>query len=122
MFHIPEEEEIRIEIIPVETDLEILLVNSCAVDALKIQTIVEDFIRGKGHTTIFCLTETKVDSHDFQPQGIKIFSKHRRKRGEKKGGGLALGYEEKAAVKLEEIDVKSNDIPGTGRQGNGQEI
>ena len=28
----------------------------------------------------------------------------------KKGGGLALGYAEKADVKLEEIEVKSNDI------------
>ena len=84
LFHDPEE-ELRIEVIPVETDLEFLLVNSCTVDAIKIQTIVEDFIRGKEHTTIFCLTETKVDSHDFQPRGIKIFSRHRRKRNEKKG-------------------------------------
>ena len=45
-----------IEMIPVDTDLEILLVNSWKVDAPKIQTIVEDFIRDKKYTTIFCLT------------------------------------------------------------------
>ena len=85
LFHEPVEAELEMEIVPIDTDLEFLLVNSCTIDAIKIQTIVEDFIRGKEHTTIFCLTETKVDSHDFQPRGIKIFSKHRRKRNEKKG-------------------------------------
>ena len=99
-----------IEMIPVDTDLEILLVNSWKVDAPKIQTIVEDFIRDKKYTTIFCLTETKVEGHDFQPDGIKIFSKQRRRKMEKMGGGLALGYAEKANVELEEIKVRNNDI------------
>merc|ERR1712030_153117 len=58
--------------------------------------------------TIFCLTETKVRGHDFQPEGIKIFSKQRKKKVEKVGGGLALGYAEEADVEMEEI--KSNDI------------
>ena len=98
------------EIIPINADLEFLLVNSCTIDVPKVQTIVENFIRDKKHTSIFCLTETKVDSHDFQPRGIKIFSKHRSKRNEKKGGGLALGFDKEANIKLEEINIKSNDI------------
>ena len=55
------------------------------------------------------MTETKVEGHDFQPMGIKIFSKHRSGR-EKKGGGLALGHATSANVKLEELETKSNDI------------
>merc|ERR1712179_606119 len=109
LFHNPEEEMLDTEIIPVDTDLEILLVNSRKADAPKIQTIVEDFIRDKKHTPIFCLTETKVEGHDFQPDGIKIFAKKRRKM-EKRGGGLALGYAKKANVELEEIKVRNNDI------------
>ena len=102
--------ELEVQIIPENTDLEILLVNSCKIDAIKVQTIVEEFIRGKEYTTIFCLTETKVQGHDFQPDGIKIMSKQRSRKNEKKGGGLALGFAEKDNVKLEEIEVKSNDI------------
>merc|ERR1711895_68382 len=63
----------------------------------------------KDYTTIFCMTETKVEGHEFQPEGEKIFSKHRGKR-DKKGGGLALGYDKKAEIKLEEINTNSNDI------------
>ena len=55
------------------------------------------------------MTETKVEGHNFQPEGVKIFSKHRGRR-DKKGGGLALGYDLKAEIKLEEIETKSNDI------------
>ena len=55
------------------------------------------------------MTETKV-GHDFQPVGVKIFSKHRSGRREKKGGGLALGYATEANVKLEEVETNSNDI------------
>ena len=55
------------------------------------------------------MTETKVDSHDFQPSGIKIFSVHR-SRKEKKGGGLAIGFDEKADIKLEKLQTNSNDI------------
>merc|ERR1712082_306472 len=65
---------------------------------------------GKSHSTIFCITETKVEGHDFQPMGIKIFSKHRVSRKEKKGGGLALGYATSANIKFEEIETTSNDI------------
>merc|ERR1711874_294875 len=69
----------------------------------------KNFIRDKKHTSIFCLTETKVDSHDFEPRGIKMFSKHRTKK-EKKGGGLAIGYDKDADIKLEQIKIKNNDI------------
>ena len=59
-------------------NMEMLLINSLKIDALKIQTVIENFIKDKDHTCIFCLTETKVDSLDFDPQGIKLFTKHRR--------------------------------------------
>merc|ERR1711874_641607 len=95
--------------IPTDTDLEILLINSCRIDATKVQTIVTNFVEDKEYTTIFCMTETKVDSHNFQPQGITIFSAHRRKK-EKKGGGLTIGYATKADIHLKEIETKSNDI------------
>ena len=35
------------EIIPLNTDLEILLINSCKIDAIKVQTIVEEFMVNK---------------------------------------------------------------------------
>ena len=85
LYQNPEKDKTEIEMIPVDTDLEVLLVNSWKIDAPKIQTIVEDFIRDKKYTTIFCLTETKVEGHDFQPDGIKIFSKQRRRKMEKRG-------------------------------------
>ena len=96
--------------VPAEADLEVLLVNTCKIDAVKIQTIVEDFIKNRKYVSIFCLTETKVRGHDFSPEGIKMFAKHRTRRGEKKGGGLAIGFIEEANVKVEEIEVDSNDI------------
>ena len=70
----------RVELIPKQTNLEFLLVNSCAINAVKVQTIVEKFIKDRKQISLFCLTETKVDSHDFEPKGIKIFSKHRNKK------------------------------------------
>merc|ERR1711874_393925 len=80
LFHNSITKEAEVEIIPIDADLEFLLVNSCAINVIKVQTIVENFIRNKKHTSIFCLTETKVDSHDFKPRGIKMFSKHRGKK------------------------------------------
>merc|ERR1711874_635935 len=80
LFHNPVTEKVKMEIIPTKTDLEFLLVNSCAINVIKVQTIVENLIRDKKHTSIFCLTETKVDSHDFEPRGIKMFSIHRGKK------------------------------------------
>ena len=75
---------------PKDIDLEVLLINSCKITATKVQTIVNSFIEGKKHTVIFCMTETKVDSHDFQPIGITIFSAHRSRKeikDKKKGRG-----------------------------------
>merc|ERR1711874_302899 len=109
LFHNPTIDEPEIEIVPTETDLEFLLVNSCTINAIKVQTIVENFIRGKKHTSIFCMTETKVDSHNFEPRGIKMFSLHRSK-GEKRRGGLAIGFDKKADIKLEKLKTNSNDI------------
>merc|ERR1712082_410293 len=51
-----------------------------------------------------------MGGHDFQPVGIKIFSKHRVSGREKKGGGLALGYATSANIKMEEININNNDI------------
>ena len=114
LFHIPEKEEKEIEAAPEDTDLEVLLINSCKIEAGKVQTIVEEFMRDKKYTTIFCMTETKVEGHDFEPEGIKLFSKHRTRNMEKKGGGLALGYDEEADVNLEEIEG------GRGEGGRGE--
>merc|ERR1711874_324416 len=82
------------DMVPEGTDLEILLINSCKINAVKVQEIVESFIKGKDHTVMFCMTETKVDSLDFDPTGITLFSAHR-KRKEKKGGCLTIGFAEK---------------------------
>merc|ERR1711913_253179 len=108
LFHDHIDENIdEVIVVPTDTDLEILLINSCRIDATKVQTIVNNFVEDKEHTTIFCMTETKVDSHNFQPQGITIFSAHRTKK-EKKGGGLTIGYATKADIHLKEIEIKSN--------------
>ena len=89
--------------------MELILINSLKINVLKVQTIIENFIKGKKHTCIFCLTETKVDSLDFNPQGIKIFTKHR-ENAEKQGGGLIIGFKEDRDIKLEEVEVDDNDI------------
>ena len=61
LFRAPEEEQEEREdsindVVPINTDLEVLLINSCKIDAIKVQTIVEDFIADKKYTTIFCMT------------------------------------------------------------------
>ena len=63
----------------------------------------------KKYTSIFYFTETKVDSLNFKPVGLKIFSKHRKKR-EKKGGGLMIGYIDDKKTKLEEIKIDHSDV------------
>ena len=110
LFQDIEEEALGTVVVPLNTDLEVLLINSRMIDAVKVQTIVENFMIDNNYTTIFCLTETKVEGHDFQPEGIKIISKQRSRKTETFGGGLALGYREDANVELEEIGVKSSDI------------
>merc|ERR1712179_367766 len=81
------------ELVPEDMNMELVLVNSLKINALKVQTVIENFIKDKEHTCIFCLTETKVDSLDFDPQGVKLFTEHRNKE-EKKGGGLIIGFKE----------------------------
>ena len=90
-------------------NLEFLLLNTLMINAVKVQTVLEDFVKGKAYNSIFCFTETKVDSLDFDPVGVEIFSKHRGKK-EKKGGGLIIGHKKDNRIKLEEINVKNNDI------------
>ena len=65
LYNVPEEdhgvtENINTEVVPLGTDLEVLLINSCKIDAIKVQTIIEDFMVDKKYTTIFCMTVTKV--------------------------------------------------------------
>ena len=92
-------DKVDIDIVPEEVNLEVLLINSLVINVIKVQAIVEKFIRDKDYKSIFCMTETKVDSHDFEPKGIKIFSKHRLKK-DKKGGGLTIGYKKDNRIKL----------------------
>ena len=66
-------------------------------------------MKNKTYTSIFCFTEIKVESMNFKPVGIKIFSKHRKKR-EKKGGGLMIGFKDDKMTKLEEKKVEDSDI------------
>ena len=90
-------------------NLEFLLLNTLMINAVKVQTVLEDFVKGKTYNSIFCFTEIKVESLDFDPVGVKLFSKHRGKK-DKKGGGLIIGHMKDNRIKLEEIEVKNNDI------------
>ena len=74
-----------------KVDLEFLLLNTLIITDLKVQEVSDKFLANKPYISIFCFTEIKVDCIDFTPIGIKIISKHR-KKGEKKGGGLAIGH------------------------------
>ena len=111
LFNETDEREEEVDIVPLDTDLEFLLINSGQITAVKVQTIINEFMTNKKYNSIFCMTETKVRGHNFQPIGIKMFVKHR-EANDKKGGGLALGYEEKANIKMEEIKTGSTDILG----------
>ena len=90
-------------------NLEILLLNTLTITALKVQTVINKFLIDKPYTSIFCFTETKVDCINFIPVGLKIITKQRKKK-EKKGGGLAIGYINDGKTKLEEIKVDHSDI------------
>ena len=63
-----------------DINLEFLLLNTLIINAVKVQTVLENFIKGKEYTSIFCFTEIKVDSLDFNPKGIRIFYKHRKEK------------------------------------------
>ena len=84
-----------------EMNLQVLLMNTQTISATKVQAVVEEFMQGKTHTNIFCFTEIKVNSIDFKPVGLKIFTKHRRAR-EKKGGGLIIGFKDDKKTLMEE--------------------
>ena len=90
-------------------NLEILLLNTLTISAVKVQTVISQFMIDKPYTSIFCFTEIKVDSLNFNPIGLKIFSKHRKKK-DKKGGGLMIGYLDDKKTKLEEIKIDHSDI------------
>ena len=90
-------------------DLEIMLINIRIINADKVQQIVEGFLTKRKYVSIFCLTETQVKSIGFKTQGIKMHTKER-KDGEKKGGGLAIGYIENKMIELVEKDTGSNDV------------
>ena len=60
-----------------EIDLEIMLINSLQINAGKIQEIVDSFLIEKEYTSIFCLTETKVDYVDFVPIGLTTYDRQR---------------------------------------------
>merc|ERR1711874_317778 len=83
-------------------NLEFLLLNTLTISAWKVQTVVNQFMEEKPYTRIFCFTEIKVDCLNFNPIGIKVFSKHRKKKREG-GGGLMIGYIDDKKTKLEEI-------------------
>ena len=62
LYNDPEEEQTEtrdhsLEVVPLGTELEILLINSCKIDATKVQTIIDDFVVEEKYTTIFCMTE-----------------------------------------------------------------
>ena len=87
----------------------ILLINTQTITATKTQTVIEGFQKNKNYNSIFCFTEIKVGSLNFNPKGIKVFIKHRNSR-DKKGGGLMLGYKKDRNIKLEEIETEHKDV------------
>ena len=100
---------IKSEEVPADTDLEFLLLNSWKINADKVQTVIDKFLKGRKHKTFFCFTETKVDSLDFAPIGIKLHVKHRSKT-DKRGGGLMIRHKLSNKIKMEEILVNNVDI------------
>ena len=43
-------------------NVEILLLNTLIITAVKVQTVIDKFIKNKTYTSIFCFTETKVET------------------------------------------------------------
>merc|ERR1712121_465773 len=92
-----------------EMNLQILLMNKQTITASKVQEMVEACMQGKDHTSIFCFTETKCNSINFKPIGLKGSTKHRKPR-DKKGGGLMIGFKDDKKTIMEEIKTESSDI------------
>ena len=65
--------------------------NSLKITVNKVQEVANTFMIGKEYISMFCFTEIKVDSIDFVPKGIKMYTKHKNKN-EKRGVGLAIGH------------------------------
>ena len=57
-----------------KVDLEILLINSLIITAGKVQEVTDKFLIDKPYISMFCFTEIKVDSIDFIPIGIKLYT------------------------------------------------
>ena len=90
---------------------EILLINSLKINIGKLQEITDGFLINKSYTSIFCLTETKVNCANHQELGLTIYDKQRAGRlNQDKGGGLIIGHLTDEKVKLEKINTKSDDI------------
>ena len=75
----------------------------------KVQEITDTFLINKKYISIFCFTETQVDSIDFIPIGIKLYTKHRTKK-DKKGGRLAIGHLIDDTIRLEEQEIENRNI------------
>ena len=93
------ENKIRSEVEKV--DLEVLLLNTLKITAIRVQEDTDKNLINKPYISIFCFTEIKVDSIDFIPIGLKLFTKHRGRKEKK--GGLAIGHLMDSKIKLEEI-------------------
>ena len=81
-------------------DLEILLMKTLTITAKKVQEVIDKFLIDKPYISMFCFTEIKVDSIDFIPKGIKLYTKHRNKN-DKKGRGLVIGHHIDKRIKQE---------------------
>merc|ERR1712082_273915 len=49
------EVENNTEVVPLGIDLEVLLINSCKITAMKVQDIINEFMIDKEYTTFFCI-------------------------------------------------------------------
>ena len=90
-------------------DLELILINSLTLNVSKVQEVTDTFLINKTYISIFCFTQTKVDSTDFIPTGIKLFTAHRTRK-DKNGGELAIGHLIDDRIKLEEIEKENRFI------------
>ena len=57
LFDNVEVDKVEIELVPKQANLEFLLINSLVINVIKVQAIVEKFIKNKDYKSIFCMTE-----------------------------------------------------------------
>ena len=86
-----------------------MFINSLTINVSKVQEVTDTFLINKTYISMFCFTKTKVDSIDFIPRGIKLYTKHRTRK-DKKGGGLVIGYLDDDRIKLEEKEIENRNI------------